>query len=115
MRNSTRLEILGFDPDSDLHRGRSSVVDRGFEVEEVAHIDWMVEVHAVDACCNHNGSGVSQGRNPSCNIDKFEDCAAVDVSHRFGVYMHHLTGKGGLGSGYRLCQLAQAVYGKSVI
>src|SRR2546427_11839111 len=115
MRNSTRLEILGFDPDSDLHRGRSSVVDRGFEVEEVAHIDWMVEVHAVDACCDHNSSRVSQGRNPSCNIDKFEDCAAVDVSHRIGVYRHHLAGEGGLGSAYWLCRPAQDVSVHSVI
>src|SRR5438552_3221442 len=54
----------------------------------------MVEVHAVDACCDHDGSRVSQGRNPSCNVDKFEDCAAVDVSHRIGVYRHHLTRDG---------------------
>src|SRR5206468_11258384 len=80
-----------------------------------AHIDWMVEVHAVDACCDHNSSSVPQGRNPSCNIDKFEDYAAVDVSHRIGVYRHHLTRESGLGSAYRLCRPDQDVSVQSVI
>src|SRR5207249_6306024 len=100
-------EILGFDPDSDLHRGCSGVVNRGLEVEEVAHIDWMVEVHAVDACRDHNSSRVAQGRDSGGDVDKFEDCAAVDVSHRIGVYRHHLTRESGLGSAYRLCRPAQ--------
>src|SRR5205807_9060195 len=80
VRYFTGLQILSFYPDPDLHGGCSSVVDRCFEAEKVSDIDGMIEVHAIDARRDNNGSRVAEGRHSGCNIYKFEYCPAVDVS-----------------------------------
>ena len=102
MCNSARLEIFGLDPDSDLHGGCSSVVDRGLEAEQVADVDWVVKVHAVDTRCDYNGSCVSKGCDSGRDVDQLEYCPAVDVSHRVRIHRHHLAGESGLGGAYGL-------------
>lgn len=97
MSNLPGLEVLGFNPNSDLHRGSARIVDGGFQDQKVSDVYGVVEVHPVDAGRHYVGSRVTQRCNGSGRVDKFQDCSPVNIAHRVSVNRQHLHGKYGLG------------------
>ncbi len=53
MPNLSGQGVLGFDSDTDFHRGSVDVVDGGDEAKYVADVNWGMEVHPVYRC-GHN-------------------------------------------------------------
>ena len=52
-------KIFGLDSDSYFHAGCSDIVHGCFQSEQVANVDWLYEIHSVDADGHNILSGMS--------------------------------------------------------
>src|SRR6267143_3743619 len=97
MGDLASAEVFSLYSDAYFHAGRSDIVHGCFQSEEVADIDWLYEVHSIDAYCYYVLSRVSKRCGCGCHVDKFQDRSSVDVAHWVCIAGQHLDCYGSLG------------------
>ena len=53
---ATGEQLLGFDANANFHRRAADIVHTRFHDNEIAEVDWLAEVDAVDRCRNDAGA-----------------------------------------------------------
>ena len=69
--------VFSLDPDADLHGCPSHQVDARLYGQEVADIDGVVKIHAVDGCRDHGAARVLDRHDTGGIIDIFHDHTAM--------------------------------------
>jgi hypothetical protein len=87
-------QVLGLDPDTDLHGGAAGQVEAAPEKEQVAHEHGVMKIKPVDGRRDHVGPRVTRRHDRRSRIDQLHDHAAVNVPCRIGVLRDHHLGDG---------------------
>jgi hypothetical protein len=85
----TRNQVLRLDADADFHRCAADVVDARLEHDEVAQVDGLAKVDAVDGSSHARGPCVTDRGNGRRLVHERHDDAAEHVAQVVGVLGKH--------------------------
>lgn len=89
MPTNSRLEILGLYPYPDLHRRPADEIHAALHDYEVAEVDWLAEIHAVNRDRDTTGARVPNRGDRRGRVHHREDNAAEHVIEIIRVLRHH--------------------------